>query len=253
MDLNLCDKVILISGGSRGIGSAICEGFVKEKCRVYFTYKSNEEAATNTVNRIKDKYPEGFIISIKADVTNQDECKRIVDEIYDKEGKIDVLVNNAGITNDGLMLMQSNEEWQSVLNVSIGGTYNLIREVGSKMFYNRKGSIINISSVAGIIGVIGQTNYCTAKSAVIGMTRALSKEFGIRNIRVNAIAPGYIETDMTKNLKNIDSLKKTIPLKRLGDVEEVANLAVFLASENSAYINGETIVIDGGLTYHKRR
>lgn len=248
MELNLNGKVVLVTGGSRGIGSGICEAFVRENSKVYFIYKSNEVEANNTVNRIKEKYPESFIVAIRADVTKDIECKNIVNEINEKEGKIDILINNAGITNDGLLLMQTPEEWESVLKVSIGGTYNLIREVGMKMFYKRSGSIINISSVAGTMGVMGQTNYCTAKSAIIGLTRALSKEFGIKNIRVNAIAPGYIETDMTRNLKNLGALKKTIPLKRMGKVEEVANLVVFLASEASGYINGETIIIDGGLT-----
>lgn len=248
MDLNLKDKVVLISGGSRGIGAALCEAFVKEKCKVYFMYKSNDEEANNTILKIKKTYDESTIEAMKVDVCNLLDCEKAVDKIIEKEGTIDILINNAGITRDNLILMQDPDEWNSVLDVIIGGAYNLIRKVGLIMFSKRKGSIINISSVAGKTGVLGQTNYCTAKAGIIGLTKALSKELGIKNIRVNSIAPGYIETDMTKNLKNLDSIKKQVPLKRLGKADEVADLAVFLASDAASYINGETVVIDGGLT-----
>ena len=248
MDVGLKDKVVLISGGSRGIGSKICEAFVSEKSKVYFMYKSNDEEANNTANRIKEKYVDSTIVAIKADVCDEEQCVKAVEKIKEIEGTIDVLVNNAGITRDNLMLVQNKKEWKSVLDVTIDGTYNLTHEVALLMFGKRRGTIINISSIAGLTGVMGQTNYCTAKAGIIGFTKALSKELGMKNVRVNAIAPGYIETDMTKDLSNLNSIKKQIPLRRLGKPEDIANLVLFLASDLSSYINGEVITIDGGLT-----
>jgi len=248
MDIGLKDKVVLISGGSRGIGSKLCESFASEKSKVYFMYRSNDEEANNTVNRIKEKYPDSTIVAIKADICDEQQCIDTVKKIQDIEGTIDVLVNNAGITRDNLMLMQNKKEWKSVLDVTIDGTYNLTHEVAFIMFAKRKGVIINISSVAGLTGVRGQSNYCTAKAGIIGFTRALSKELGMKNVRVNAVAPGYIETDMTKDLPNLNGIKKNVPLRRLGQPEDVANVVLFLASDLSSYINGQVITVDGGLT-----
>ncbi|BCJ93203.1 beta-ketoacyl-ACP reductase [Anaerocolumna cellulosilytica] len=247
MDLNLCNKVVLISGGSRGIGQALCDAFAQENCRVYFFYKKNKTLAEETVASAMEKSANAFVKGIQLDITDGAACENAVHEILDVEGKIDVLINNAGTTKDGLFLSQEFGKWESVIQTNIFGTVKLTSPVAMAMFTKRSGSIINISSVAGLTGVKGQTNYCTSKAGLIGLTKALSKELGLKNIRVNAIAPGYIETDMTKGLKNMNELSKLIPLKRLGLPSEVAKTAVFLASEAASYINGEIIVVDGGL------
>ncbi len=248
MELGLKGKVVLISGGSRGIGEALCEAFAGENCRIYFLYKSNSDLAKQVEKRISETYDGVFIQGIKADITNSLECESVTQTIVDKEGSIDILINNAGIIQDGLFLMQSAEKWESVIKTNLFGNAALTSAVALSMFSNRRGNIINISSTAGIIGVKGQTNYCAAKAGIIGFTKALSKELGMKNIRVNAIAPGYIETDMTSNIKNLKDISTNIPLRRLGLPHEVAKTAVFLSSDAASYINGATIVVDGGLT-----
>jgi 3-oxoacyl-[acyl-carrier protein] reductase len=247
MDLKLTNKVVLISGGSRGIGQALCNAFIEENCRVYFFYKNNEALAEETIAAVREKAADAFIRGIKLDITDGTACEKAVEDILDSEGQIDVLINNAGFTMDGLFLSQEFEKWESVIQTNIFGTVKLTSPVAMAMFSKRSGSIINISSVAGLKGIKGQTNYCASKAGLIGLTKALSKELGLKNIRVNAIAPGYIDTDMTKELKNLKELNSLIPLKRLGLPSEVAKTAVFLASEAASYINGEVIVVDGGL------
>lgn len=242
------DKVVLISGGTGGIGSTLCRAFAREGANIYFTYCNNEEKANKLVSQLKKEYLDSRIYGIKLDITDMEACEKVVSEINGREGKIDVLVNNAGITEDGLFLMQNPNKWKRVIDVNLMGEYNLTVKVAYTMFKKHSGCIINISSVAGLIGVKGQTNYCAAKAAMIGMTKAMAKEFAGKNIRVNAIAPGYIETDMTKDLKGKDSLKASIPLNRFGTPEEVSETAVFLASDKASYINGTVIVVDGGLT-----
>ena len=248
MELGLKNKVILVSGGSRGIGRAICEAFIKEGCRVYFLYKSNSDKAKQFEEYISLNYPEEFIKGIKVDINNSKQCESTVESILEDEGEIHTLINNAGIRQDGLFLMQDPVKWESVIQTNLFGSVTLASKVALSMFASRKGSIINMASVAGFTGVRGQTNYCTAKAGIIGFTKALSKELGMKNVRVNGIAPGYIETDMTENLKNLEELISNVPLRRIGLPKEIAHTAVFLASDAASYINGEVIVVDGGLT-----
>lgn len=247
MELNCKGKVVLVSGGTGGIGREVCRAFVDEGAIVYFTFNSNEQKANEFIAEIKEQLPDACIYGLKLDISQLDACEQVVQTIAEREEHIDILVNNAGITKDGLMLSQSSEKWRSVVEVNLFGTYNLIKNVAFPMFAKHKGCIINISSVAGVIGVKGQTNYCASKSAIIGMTKALCKEFEGKNIRVNAVAPGYIETEMTKELKGTDKLKMSIPLKRFGSPKEIANTVLFLASDAAEYINGTVIVVDGGL------
>lgn len=248
MQLNLKDKVVLVTGGSRGIGAAICRQFVNEGSRVYFTYKSDDIAADSLLNDIKKNYPDCFIKAIKVDLNNYTECEKKVHEIIESENAIDVLVNNAGITNDGFFLMQSFDEWYKVIQTNLIASIRFTKEVSFEMLTQRRGCIVNISSIAGLKGVIGQTNYCTAKAGMIGFTKSLANELGAKGIRVNAVAPGYISTDLTRNLKESKTMITSIPMRRMGTVDEIANIVLFLSSDASSYVNGAVISVDGGLT-----
>lgn len=186
--------------------------------------------------------------AIRCNVSNKHECESTVEHIINMTGKIDVLVNNAGITKDKIMLMQPSDDWEQVIKVDLFGTYNMIKYTAMDMIKNRKGVIINMSSIAGLIGVAGQTNYCASKAAIMAMTRALVKEIGHKNICINAIAPGYIDTEMTSEIKGIGDMKTQIPQRRFGKAKEVSSVVLFLASDEASYINGQTIVVDGGLT-----
>lgn len=239
MDLKLENKVVLVSGGSRGIGAEICKGFKEEGSKVYYLYKSNLLHSDD----LKDD-----IQGIQTDIKNYAECEAAVEKILSLEGHIDILVNNAGITKDGLLLTQDKEDWNLVIQTNLIGTYNMSKTALMGMFAQRSGCIINISSTAGIMGVKGQTNYCSAKAGIIGLTKSMAKEYGIKNIRVNAIAPGYIETDMTEKIKRVDEILKQVPLARMGTAKEVADMVLFMASDHAGYMNGEVIVLDGGLT-----
>ncbi|GMQ62814.1 3-oxoacyl-ACP reductase FabG [Vallitalea maricola] len=240
------NQVIVVTGGNRGIGKAIVRAFAKEGGKVFFIFSKNMDAAETLVEQVRD---EGFFCEmLKCNIGNEKECEHAVSSIIKQTGKIDVLINNAGITKDGIMLMQSSDDWKSVIDINFFGTYNITRQVILNMIKNRYGNIINISSVAGLYGVAGQTNYCSSKAAIIGFTKALSREIGGKKIRVNAIAPGYIETDMTDSIPNKDIIISNIPQKRYGKPEEVASVVLFLASEEASYINGTTIVVDGAYT-----
>lgn len=248
MQLNLKDKIVIVTGGSRGIGASICKKFVGEGSKVYFTYRSDEAGTNSLVDDIKNEYPDSFIKAIKVDMNDHAECDKVVQEIFDIENAIDVLVNNAGITNDGIFLMQSFEEWYKVVQTDLISAIRFTKEVAFNMLTNRKGSIVNISSIAGLKGVIGQTNYCTAKAGIMGFTKSLANELGAKGIRINAVAPGYINTDLIKDLKQSKTMITSIPMRRTGTPEEVANTVLFLASDVSSYINGAVISVDGGLT-----
>lgn len=247
MQLNLKDKVVLITGGSRGIGAAICRKFASEGSKLYFTYKSDDSAANSVIDEIRNEYPDSFIKAIKVDLNNYAECDKTVREIFDAENAIDILVNNAGITNDGIFLMQSFDEWYKVIQIDLISAIRFTKEVAFDMLTNRKGCIVNISSIAGLKGVVGQTNYCTAKAGIIGFTKSLANEIGAKGIRINAVAPGYISTELTKDLKQAKTMMSSIPMRRMGTPEEVANTVLFLASDASSYINGAVISVDGGL------
>ncbi|RUM42677.1 MAG: 3-oxoacyl-[acyl-carrier-protein] reductase [Desulfurobacterium sp.] len=234
-------KVVLVTGGTRGIGRAIAERFKSLGSIVYIT-GTNEE-------RTKTVAEEMGVNGVKMDVTDREEVKRVVSEIIEKEERIDVLINNAGITRDTLFLRMKEEDWDAVIDTNLNGVYNVTRAVVPYMVKRRSGNIINISSVIGFTGNVGQVNYASTKSALVGFTKSLAKELGGRGIRVNCIAPGYITTDMTEKIpeKIKQEILKSIPLKREGKPEEVADVCIFLASDMASYITGTVIHVNGGL------
>ena len=238
------EKTAVITGGSRGIGRACAIKLAKEGYNIAVVYAGNDKAAEETVSEIKALGKEA--ISVKFDVSDENAVNEGITKIIEKFGRIDVLVNNAGITRDGLFVRMSADDWNAVINTNITGMFYVTKPVVKLMMKQRSGSIINMSSIAGVMGNAGQANYSAAKAAVIGFTKSLSKELAARNIRVNAIAPGFIQTDMTKNLDG-EKIAEAIPLKRLGTVEDIAVTVKFLA-EDATYITGQVIGVDGGLT-----
>jgi len=240
-------KAALITGGSRGIGRAICVKLAEDsEYHILINYHSNKEAAIETLNQVIDKGGSGEIIQF--DVAEADDVKTTLDNWMGKnEGLlIEVIVNNAGITKDGLFMWMPSDDWQKVINTSVNGFFNVTNHLMQKMLTNRYGRIINMVSVSGVKGTPGQTNYSAAKGAVIAATKALAQEVAKRKITVNAVAPGFIKTDMTSDLDEKE-LKKMIPVNRFGEAEEVADLVSFLASKKSSYITGEVININGGI------
>ena len=248
MDLGLKNKVVLITGGSRGIGKACCISFAEEGARVMFTYNKNKEEADKTLKILLSITPHaGFI---QTDTRDYPACREAVQKTIEKLGGIDIVINNAGITKDKALVMMSTEDWLDVINTNLNGMFNASRSVITTFLKQKHGCIINISSVSGLKGIPRQANYCASKAGIIGFTRALACEVAGYNIRVNAICPGYIDTDMVSSLKDDvkNELLKHIPSKRIGSPREVADFCLFLASEKSAYVNGAALIIDGGLT-----
>lgn len=243
------NKVAFITGATRGIGKQIALTLAKEGYDIALNYRSENEDLTAVVNEIESSRDGVKCFTVKADISNFEECENAVKAIIDNFGKIDVLVNNAGITKDTLLLRMKKEDFDSVIDVNLGGTFNVTKNVASYMLKAKSGRIINISSVVGVSGNAGQCNYAASKAGVIGFTKSLAKELASRNILVNAIAPGFIETAMTECLSDDvkNEIAKNIPLKRIGNVQDVANLVKFLASEDSSYITGQVINIDGGM------
>lgn len=244
---NLEGKVALVTGAGRGIGRAIAKALAKEGATVIVNYGGNEAAAQETVDSIAADG--GSAEKYKCDVSDFAAVGEMIQYVVEKYKKLDILVNNAGITKDGLMMKMSEEDFDSVLAVNLKGTFNCIRNVSRQMLKQRSGRIINMSSVVGLAGNAGQVNYAASKAGVIGVTKSAAKELASRGITVNAIAPGYIDTDMTSVLS--DSVKETvlsaIPLGRMGAVEDIAEMAVFLASDKASYITGQVISVDGGM------
>jgi 3-oxoacyl-[acyl-carrier protein] reductase len=245
--MDLSDKICIVTGGSRGIGKSICIELAKAGATVVVNFFSNESAAREVVEEIRAMGRKAD--AYKADVSNYEQAVKMADDVYGKFGKIDVLVNNAGITRDTLLLRMSEKDWDDVINTNLKGIYNTTKGTVKYMVKQREGRIINIASIVGIYGNAGQVNYAAAKAGIIGFTKALAKELGSRGITVNAIAPGFIKTDMTSALidKN-PSMEDRIPMKRLGIPEDVAGAVAFLASKKASYITGQVIAIDGGLT-----
>jgi len=238
-------KTAVITGASRGIGAATAVKFASLGANVSIIYNGSEDKA-NEVKSAALKY--GVKAEIyKCDVAVPDECKETVKTIIEAFGGIDILVNNAGITKDALLITMSDEDFDSVINTNLKGCFNMIKACGRNFIKKRSGKIINISSVSAIKGLAGQANYASSKAGLVALTKVTAREFAGKNVCCNAIAPGFIETDMTKDLKAGEEYLKTIPLKRAGKPEDVANLAAFLASDLSDYITGEVIRIDGGL------
>ncbi len=240
-------KVALVTGASRGIGKAIALQMAKDGYQVVVNYTSNEATALNVVNEIKSYGVEA--IAIKANVANFTEVEAMVKQCIDTFSRIDVLVNNAGITRDNLLLRMSESDFEDVIDINLKGTFNCIKCISKIMMKQRSGVIINMSSVIGLIGNIGQVNYSASKGGVIAMTKSVAKELASRNIRCNAIAPGFIETEMTNQLSDTikEKVIENIPLKAFGSVEDIANCVSFLVSDKSRYITGQTIQVDGGM------
>lgn len=243
----LTNKVALVTGGSRGIGRAIAIALAERGAKVAVNYAGREDAANETVSIIQKNG--GEAIAIKANVADYEEVEQMVKRVIETFGSLDILVNNAGITRDNLILRMKEADWDDVINTNLKGVFNCTKAVTRQMMKQRGGRIINISSVVGVAGNAGQANYVAAKAGVIGLTKTTAKELASRNITVNAIAPGFIETEMTDALG--DDLKqemlKQIPLGSFGQPEDVANAVVFLASDASRYITGQTIHVDGGM------
>ncbi len=240
-------KVALVTGASRGIGREVALTLSSHGCTVIINYNGSKEKAEKLLDEIKINQNKGIIY--QADVSDFEAVKQMVSDIRDEFGRIDILVNNAGITRDNLILRMKEEEFDDVVNINLKGVFNCVRHVSPLMLKQRQGRIINISSVVGIRGNAGQSNYSASKAGVIGLTKSLAKEMGLRGITVNAVAPGYINTDMTEDLKQQwkDQIKEQVPLKRFGEASDVANAVAFLASDYSSYITGQTIQVDGGL------
>ena len=238
-------KTAIVTGASRGIGKAIAIYLAKEGADVVVNYSSSIENANKVVSEIESFG--GKACHIKADISNENSVNELVKTVLNKNNKIDILVNNAGITKDGLLMRMKNEDWQKVLNLNLNGVFYCTKAVSRMMLKKKKGRIINITSVVGLMGNPGQANYAAAKAGVIGLTKSAAKEFASRGITVNAVAPGFIATDMTSEL-NSEAILSAIPLGRYGNPEDVAGVVRFLAADPSAaYITGQTFQVDGGM------
>jgi 3-oxoacyl-[acyl-carrier protein] reductase len=246
--MRLREQVALVTGGSRGIGRAIVKAFCAEGAKVAFVFRGRQEAADSLVAEVAQAG--GSALALQGDVGSTEDAQRCVERVEKEWGRLDVLVNNAGIIRDDLFVRLEPEAWEEVLRTNLGGTYNFCRAVAYPMMKQRRGRIINISSVAAEHANPGQTNYAASKGAINAFTRALAVELASRNVTVNAIAPGFIETDMSESVRNKagDLIKKVIPMRRLGQPDDIARVAVFLAGPDSSYLTGQVLTVDGGLS-----
>jgi 3-oxoacyl-[acyl-carrier protein] reductase len=235
-------KVALVTGGSRGIGAAISRELAEAGSRVAVNYRAGQEAAEALAGEIAG-------LAVQADVSSADEVQGLVERVESEFGDLDILVNNAGITRDTLIARMSDEDWETVIDTNLRGTFNTARAVARKMLRRRSGAIVNLSSVVGVHGNPGQANYAASKAGIIGLTKALARELGSRGVRVNAIAPGYISTELTDVLNDEQRglILANTPLARLGEPEDVARAVRFLCSDEAAFITGEVLLVDGGL------
>ncbi len=241
-------KIALVTGGSRGIGEAIVKTFAEHGADVAFTYLSSEDRAKKVEANLKALGSKAK--AYRSDASSYSRAEELVKAVLDDYGKIDILINNAGITRDNLMLRMSEEQWDEVVQTNLKSVFNLTKHALRSMLKNRSGSIINMSSVVGVFGNAGQANYAASKAGIFGFTKSIAKEVGSRNIRCNAIAPGFIETEMTNDLdeKTKENFLAGIPMKRLGAGVEVANACLFLGSDLSSYISGQTLSVCGALS-----
>jgi 3-oxoacyl-[acyl-carrier protein] reductase len=245
--MELLGKVVLVTGGSRGIGKSIVYKCAEEGAKVYFTY-IEEDSKREEIE--KDLGSKGlFAKGICADATNFQRSQEVIDEILKESQRLDVLVNNAGVTRDNLLLRLTEEHWDFVINTNLKSAFNYCKAAVKPMLKQKEGVIINMGSVVGVGGNAGQANYAASKAGLIGLSKSIAKELGSRNIRCNVIAPGFIQTEMTKNLPETELKKwlEQIPLNRPGQVEDIANLCVFLASNKASYITGQVLIVDGGM------
>jgi len=240
-------RTVLITGGSRGIGRGICIAFAQTGCRIFFNYSSASDAAAETEKLVAEAG--GQATGIQVNVASEKEVAEFVRRVLDETGRIDVLVNNAGITRDGLIVRMKEADWDDVLNINLKGTFNCIKAVTKTMMKQRAGRIINVSSVVGVSGNPGQANYVASKAGIIGLTKGVAKELASRGITANVVAPGYVDTDMTTSLsdKAKEMMISQIPLGRVGTPEDIAAAVVFLASDQAAYITGQVIQVNGGM------
>ena len=245
MNLNIKDKVAIVTGASRGIGKAIVYKLVSYGCKVVLISRNLDD-----LKKVEKDLNTEKVMCFQCDITNQQEFKVIVSKVVDLWGSLDILINNAGITKDKLLLRMNESDWVDVIDVNLKGCYNTIKVVSNQMIRKKQGKIVNITSVIGQIGNSGQANYAASKSGIEGLTRSLAVEFGSRNININCIAPGYIETDMTKNLdkKVIQDMKNNIPLNKFGLTSDISEVVCFLVSDLSSFITGQVINVDGGMT-----
>lgn len=241
-------KVSVITGASRGIGLGIAEAFLAQGAKVAICGTS-EGGINKAKEYLLGKYPDGEILANAADVSKAGDCDNFIAEVIKHFGRIDILINNAGITRDTLLMRMSESDWDAVISVNLKGAFLMSKAAVKHMIKQRSGSIINMSSVVGQSGNAAQANYSASKAGLIGLTKSMAKEFASRNIRVNAIAPGFVKTEMTEVLKEElrDAILQSIPLKRFAEVKDIADAAVFLASENAGYITGQVLAVNGGL------
>jgi len=245
--MQLKEKVAIVTGGTRGIGKAICLLFAEEGARVVANFSKDVAAAEELMKEVQSK---GLHIGLfKADVTQFDQVKEMVEETFTQYGRIDILVNNVGLIRDNFLMLMSDDDWDSLIKANLNSLFYCCKMVIRKMIPERKGKIINISSISGILGTSGQVNYATTKGGVISFTKSLARELGPFNIHVNAVAPGLIESEVVSKMpkEKVEAIIKSSSLGRIGKPEEVARVVLFLASEQSDYITGQTIIVDGGI------
>jgi 3-oxoacyl-[acyl-carrier protein] reductase len=245
--MKLEGRVALVTGASRGIGSAIAQRLAAEGARVAVNWSRSSEAAEETAERIRASG--GAALTVRADVSSAGQVDAMVKSVVEGLGPIEILVNNAGCTRDRLLIRMTEEDWDAVVDTNLKGAFLCARAVAGGMLRRRSGVIVNVGSVVGRVGGAGQANYSASKAGLVGLTKSLAKELGSRNIRVNGIAPGFVDTDMTAELKPEyrEEILQRIPLRRFGSVEDIARATAFLCSDDSAYISGEVITVDGGL------
>ena len=247
MEFSLEGKNVLVTGGSRGIGRSLVEGFARSRARVAFTYRSSAEEAQALADSLNADGTE--VMAIQSDAADTAAAESVVADVLEAFGSLDVLVNNAGITRDGLMLRMSPEDWDSVIDTNLKSVFNFCKAVYRPMMKQRGGRIVNMSSIVGVVGNAGQTNYAASKAGIIGFSKSLAKELGGRGVTVNVVAPGFIATDMTDAMPEAarEAMQANIPLGRSGKPDDVVSATLFLASDAAGYITGHVLHVDGGL------